>query len=128
MTANNYGLGGDMVCEAVYFIANEVKKNKEVIYWFLVCCIFLIDNFYFFYCANVRFSDVRVSRNFGIVVLPIPCSFKISSSLYLESSFNVVMWAFSSARRAGAESRERKPIFGLRCVSHIGQVGQSLLL
>ena len=77
---------------------------------------------------KVRFSASRTSRNFGMVVFPIPCSFKMVASLCLESFSNVVMSAFSSARRAGAESRERKPVFGLRSASHTGQVGQSLLL
>lgn len=68
------------------------------------------------------------ARNFGIEDGPIPCNFKISVSVYFESTNNVVIPSRSSALLAGAPIKERKPSSGFSSSAHTGHTGQLLLL
>lgn len=64
----------------------------------------------------------------GIDDGPMPCKASTSFLVKAESLFSVVIFLFSSARLAGADSKERNPSFGLRSFSQMGQTGQLLVL
>jgi hypothetical protein len=46
----------------------------------------------------------KAARSFGIELGHIPCSSEISATVCFDSVFSVVIFAFSNARSAGAES------------------------
>ena len=81
-----------------------------------------------YFLANDNLFSLRAFLSLGIVDGPIPCNFKSSFSEYLESLFNVLIPAASSALLAGADMLERKPVPGFFSASQNGQTGQSLLL
>jgi len=83
---------------------------------------------YIYSFFNASPLSCNTERSFGMEYGPIPCRDKISFSLYFASSSTVITPMFSKARRAGAESLDKKPIVGFRSFSHMGHVGQSLLL
>ena len=63
-----------------------------------------------------------------MVLGPMPCSCSNCFSVYFDSCFKVVRPLASKARRAGADTKERKPLVGLFCCSQMGQVGHVVLL
>ena len=69
----------------------------------------------------------KAALNLGKDAGPIPCSFKISFSLYLESSLQSLFHGALTLALLVLKRRERKPSFGF-LFSKVGQVGQSLLL
>lgn len=77
---------------------------------------------------KLRPTLANASPNLGNELFPNPWNCNNSCSVYLESFFRVVIPLFSKALLAGAETRDRNPSFGLLSFSHMGQVGQSLLL
>ncbi len=114
----------------LFLLINLTFYKAILIKYYKLLYILIYSNLMFFEISSLNLSlDFSSSiSNIGIAVLPIPCSFKISVTENFESLLSVVISAFSNARRAGAESNERKSSFGLLVSSQIGQVGQSELL
>ena len=77
------------------------------------------------YFLKERFKPAKALRNTGIDAGPIPCNDRISFSVNFESCCRDDIPLFSRARRAGAESNDKKPVAGFLSLSHIGHVGQS---
>ena len=77
---------------------------------------------------NANPASFSAARIRGELAGPMPCSFITSASRQAASFPSDVIPAFSSARFAGALSDGMKCESFSRSSSHLGQVGQSLLL
>ncbi len=78
------------------------------------------------YFLKLKPSSAKAILSLAIAFGPIPCKAAISFSVNLANSNKVDIFILANALLAGAEINERNPDEGLRSLSQIEQVGQSL--